>query len=200
MFADDCRMKVGELGAIPRIVHALEASPDHRGVHFTGSSALSNFARTGMCVVCVWCVCGNVYIAETVLPPLPLQFSPTPLLPSPLPFFFLPPPSSLSPSLPSSLPSLLPPPLPFFLLLSPSPAFPLPPSPPSLLLLSPPFLFFSPFPISPPSPLSPHRTSPLSDGREQMCPSPHQSQLLLPLSPGHPSSFLQGTCPALQRW
>ena len=53
MFADDCRIKVGELGAIPRIVHALEASPDHRGVHFTGSSALSNFARTGMCVVCV---------------------------------------------------------------------------------------------------------------------------------------------------
>ena len=41
MFTDDCRTKVGELGAIPRIVHALEASPDHRGVHFTGASALS---------------------------------------------------------------------------------------------------------------------------------------------------------------
>ena len=78
-----------------------------------------------------------MYLAETVLSPLPLQFSPTPLLPSPHPFpFLLPPspfPSPFSPSLPPS------PPLPFFLLLSP--LFPsLPPSPPlSSSLLPPPF-------------------------------------------------------------
>ena len=50
LFTDECRVRMGELGAIPKIVHALEASPNHKGVHFTGCSALSNFARTGVSV------------------------------------------------------------------------------------------------------------------------------------------------------
>lgn len=42
---DECRARMCRQGAVEAVVRVLQASPQHKGVQFTGCSALSNFAR-----------------------------------------------------------------------------------------------------------------------------------------------------------